>query len=186
MYKHGKNMGHNGCRKSKGEYQMIGLGKVVSLFAGLLLLAGYTAAASAVEASKDEAAIRAISPAWMKAYNAGDAKAVSGLYAEQAVLLPPGAPAAKGKAAILAYFTKDVVESAKAGITFSLDAKTDVGTSGDIGWESGTYAVKAKSGASVEIGKYLTVYQKSDGKWLIIRDTWNSDAPPAPATPAKK
>ena len=165
---------------------MIALGKVVSLFAGLLLLAGYTAAAFAAETSKDEAAIRAINPAWVKAYNAGDAKAISGLYAEQAVLLPPGAPAAKGNAAIQAYLAKDMAESAKAGFTFSLDAKTDVGTSGDLGWESGTYAVKAKSGAPVEIGKYLTVYKKSDGKWLIIRDTWNSDAPAAPATPAKK
>ena len=163
---------------------MIALGKVVSLFAGLLLLAGYTAAAFAAETSKDEAAIRAINPAWVKAYNAGDAKAISGLYAEQAVLLPPGAPAAKGNAAIQAYLAKDMAESAKAGVTFSLDAKTDVGTSGDLGWESGTYAVKAKSGASVEIGKYLTVFKKSDGKWLIIRDTWNSDAPPAPASPA--
>jgi uncharacterized protein (TIGR02246 family) len=165
---------------------MIGLGKVVSFFAGFLLLAGYTAAAFAGEASKDEAAIRAISPAWMKAYNAGDAKGVSALYAEKAVLLPPGAPAANGNAAIQAYFAKDVAESAKAGVTFSLDPKNDVGVSGDLGWESGTYAVKAKSGASVEVGKYLTVYKKSDGKWLILRDTWNSDAAPAPATPAKK
>ena len=165
---------------------MIGLGKVVSVFAGFVLLAGYTAAAFAAETSKDEAAIRAINPAWVKAYNAGDAKAISGLYAEQAVLLPPGAPAAKGNAAIQAYLAKDMAESAKAGFTFSLDAKTDVGISGDLGWESGTYAVKAKSGAPVEIGKYLTVYKKSDGKWLIIRDTWNSDAPAAPATPAKK
>ncbi|TMG96878.1 MAG: SgcJ/EcaC family oxidoreductase [Betaproteobacteria bacterium] len=166
---------------------MIALGKVVSLFAGLLLLAGYTAAAFAAETSKDEAAIRAINPAWVKAYNAGDAKAISGLYAEQAVLLPPGAPAAKGNAAIQAYLAKDMAESAKAGFTFSLDVKTDVGTSGDLGWESGTYAVKAKSGASVEIGKYLTVFKKSDGKWLIIRDTWNSDAStPPPAIPAKK
>ena len=165
---------------------MIGFGKVVSLFTGLLLLAGYTAAAFALEASKEEAAIRAINPIWVKAYNAGDAKAISGLYAEQAVLLPPGAPAAKGKAAIQAYFAKDTAESAKAGVTFSLDpkVKSNVGISGDLGWESGTYAVNAKSGASVEIGKYLTVYNKSGGKWLIIRDTWNSDAPPAPASPA--
>ena len=165
---------------------MIGLGKAVSVFAWLLVLAGYTAAAFAVEASKDEAAIRAINPAWVKAYNAEDAKTISGLYAEQAVLLPPGAPAAKGNAAIRAYLAKDMAESAKAGVTFSIDAKTDVGVSGDLGWESGTYAVKAKSGASVEVGKYLTVYKKSDGKWLIIRDTWNADAPPAPATSAKK
>ena len=65
---------------------MIALGKVVSLFAGLLLLAGYTAAAFAAETSKDEAAIRAINPAWVKAYNAGDAKAISGLYASPTLI----------------------------------------------------------------------------------------------------
>jgi len=165
---------------------MIGLTKVVTSFcAGFLLLSGYTSAASAAQTT-DEAAIRAISPIWAKAYNAGDAKAISALYAEQAVLLPPGFPAAKGKAAIQAYFVKDTAEPAKAGVTFSLDpkSKSDVSVSGDLGWESGTYAVNDKSGAAVEIGKYLTVYRKSGGKWLIIRDTWNSDAPPAPATPA--
>jgi uncharacterized protein (TIGR02246 family) len=164
---------------------MIGFARVVSLIAALLVLAGHTTAFAA-EASKDEAAIRAINPAWAKAYNAADAKAISSLYAQQAVLLPPGAPAANGNAAINAYFTKDMAESAKAGVTFSLDPKSDVGISGDLAWESGAYAVKAKSGATVESGKYLTVYKKSDGKWLIIRDTWNADAPPAPATPAKK
>jgi uncharacterized protein (TIGR02246 family) len=163
---------------------MNGLKNVVSFFAGLVLLTGYTATASAADASKDEAAIRAINPAWVKAYNAGDAKAISGLYAEKAVLLAPGAPAANGNAAIQAYFAKDMAESAKAGVTFSLSPKTDLGVSGDLGWESGAYAVKAKSGATVDAGKYLTVYKKSGGKWLIIRDTWNSDAPPAPASAA--
>jgi uncharacterized protein (TIGR02246 family) len=128
---------------------MIGLKKVVSFFAGFLLLAGYAAAASAAQASTDEAAIHAITQARVKAYNAGDAKTVSGLYAEQAVLLPPGAPAAKGKAAIQSYFAKDTAESAKAGVTFSIDAGSAVGTSGDLAWESGTYAVKAKSGAKL-------------------------------------
>ena len=163
---------------------MIGLRKAVSLFAALVLLAGYTAAASAAEASTEEAAIRAINQAWVKAYNAGDAKAISGLYAEQAVLLPPGAPAANGNTAIQAYLAMDMAESAKAGFAFSLGAKTDMGVSGDLAWESGTYAVKAKSGATVETGKYLSVFKKTGGKWLLIRDTWNADAPPAPASPA--
>jgi uncharacterized protein (TIGR02246 family) len=163
---------------------MIGLKKVVSFFAGFLLLAGYTAAASAVEASTEEAAIRAINQTWVKSYNAGDANTVAGLYAENAVLMPPGAPAARGSAAIRAFMVKEIAASAKAGAVFSLGAKPDVGASGDLGWESGTYAVKVKSGATVETGKYLSVYKKKDGKWLLIRDTWNSDAPPAPASPA--
>jgi hypothetical protein len=36
----------------------------------------------------------------------------------------------------------------------------------------------------VDAGKYITVFQRKDGKWVIIRDTWNSDgAPAAPAAP---
>ena len=150
-----------------------------SFVAGFVLLAGYAAAASAADTAKEEAAIRAINPAWAKAYNAGDAKGVAVLYADKAVLLPPGAPAANGKAAIDTYFAKDVAESAKAGVAFILSPKPDVGISGDLAWESGTYAVKAKSGAIVEVGKYLTVYKKTGGKWQIIRDTWNADAAPA-------
>jgi hypothetical protein len=38
----------------------------------------------------------------------------------------------------------------------------------------------------VDTGKSLSVARKRDGKWLMIRDTWNSDRPPAPppAAPA--
>jgi ketosteroid isomerase-like protein len=32
----------------------------------------------------------------------------------------------------------------------------------------------------VDAGKYVTVFQRKDGKWRIIRDIWNSDNPPAP------
>jgi len=33
----------------------------------------------------------------------------------------------------------------------------------------------------VDAGKYLTVFQRRDEKWMIIRDTWNSDTAPAAA-----
>src|SRR5215218_6628771 len=124
---------------------MLEFRKVVSFIAGVSFLLG-CAGASAGDKSKDEAAIRAVNPAWAKAYNAADAKGVSALYAQDAVLLPPGAPAANGNAAIQAYFAKDVAESAKAGVTFNLAPKTDVGISGDLAWESGAYTVKAKTG----------------------------------------
>src|SRR5678815_98782 len=129
-------------------------------------------------ASADEAAIRAQTAAWEKAYNGGDGKGVAALYAEDAVLMPPGAPAVSGRAAIQEYFTKDVAASKAAGAVFVLNPKTDVGVSGTMGWESGMYKVTVK-GAVVETGKFLSVSRKKDGKWLYIRDTWNADAPPA-------
>ena len=162
--------------------------KMAWLAAGIVVFAGFMGgvALAASPASADGAAIHAQSTSWEKAYNGGDAKAVAALYAEDALLLPPGAPGVRGRAAILEYFTKDIAGSRAAGVVFVVNPKTDVGVSGDQGWESGTYQVTVK-GAVVETGKFLSVSRKKDGKWLYIRDTWNSDAPPAPAaSPPKK
>lgn len=131
----------------------------------------------------DEAAMLALDGAWAKAYNAHDAKAVAALYAEDAVLLPPGAPRQSGRAAILTFFTKDIAESKAAGVMFVINPGTDTGVTGDWGWASGTYKATVK-GAVVETGKFLSVSRKKDGKWLYLRDTWNQDTPPAPAAPA--
>jgi uncharacterized protein (TIGR02246 family) len=155
------------------------------LVAGLVTLVGALAGnaqAASTAAAADEAAIRAQSTDWEKAYNAGDAKAVAALYSEDALLLPPGSPGARGRAAILAFFTKDIADSKAAGVVFVLNPKTDVGVSGNMGWESGTYTATVK-GAVVESGKFLSVSQKKNGKWLYLRDTWNADAAPAPAAP---
>ena len=151
---------------------------LVSVF---VALPGYARAAGGA----DEAGIRAQTTNWVTAYNGGDAKAVAALYAEDAILLPPGAPGAKGRAAILAFITKDIASAKVVGAVFNVDPKTDAGVSGKMGWESGTYTVTVK-GATVESGKFLSVSRKKDGKWLYIRDTWNADAAPAPAAPAKK
>jgi len=82
-----------------------------------------------------------------------------------------------GRAAIQAYFTKDIAASHAAGVVFNLDPHTDVGVAGNTGWESGTYTATIK-GTVVESGKFLSVSRKQGGKWHYLRDTWNVDAPP--------
>ncbi len=149
--------------------------------AGLVAMVGMTHAAPPASGA-DEAAIRAQSLSWAKAYNAGDATGVAAQYANGALLLPPGAPGVSGRAAILAFFTKDIAGSKAAGVVFNINPKTDVGVSGNMGWESGTYTATVK-GAVIESGKFLSVSRKKDGKWHYIRDTWNADAPPAPPEP---
>ena len=149
-----------------------------------IALAVFGIESSAADSAKEMAALQAVDQNWAKAYNAGDADAVANLYDEQAVLLPPGAPGVSGRAAIKSFFAKDVAGSQKAGVTFTLGAKPAGGVSGDMGWQSGTYAVKDKAGKVVETGKYLSVSMKKGGKWLYVRDTWNADGAPAPADSA--
>ena len=160
---------------------MLRFKSVFWLTAALAAIAGVSQGALAAPTA-DEAAIRAQSVSWAKAYNGGDAAAVAAQYADDAILLPPGAPAVRGRPAILAFFSKDVAESKAAGVVFNINPKTDVGVSGNMGWESGSYTVTVK-GAVVEAGKFLSVSRKKDGKWQYIRDTWNADAPPAPSAP---
>jgi len=155
----------------------------------MVAVAVFSVELRAADASKEMAALQAVDQDWVKAYNAGNADAVAALYDERAVLLPPGAPAVNGRAAIKAFFVKDTAESQKAGVTFSLGPKPAGGVSGDTGWQSGTYTVKDKAGKVVETGKYLSVSVKKGGKWLYVRDTWNADGAPTPgesAAPAKK
>lgn len=159
--------------------------RTIAAFCAAVAFAGLATESMAAGSAKDLAALEAVDQAWAKAYNAADADAVANLYDEQAVLLPPGSPAVKGRAAIKAFFAKDTAESQKAGITFVLDPKPAGGVAGDMGWQSGHYAVKDKSGKVIETGKYLSVSARKGGKWLYVRDTWNADGSPgAPDTPA--
>jgi uncharacterized protein (TIGR02246 family) len=166
------------------------LSRFQPVVAAVLCLSALATAAQAASKNADEDAIRAQTIAWEKAYNSADAKGVAAQYADDALLLPPGSPGVRGRAAILTFFTKDVADSKSAGATFVINYPTEVGVSGNMGWESGTYKVTMK-GAVIETGKFLSVSRKKDGKWLYIRDTWNADAPaaapaPAPASPPKK
>jgi ketosteroid isomerase-like protein len=147
------------------------------------------AAPPPVDTAAEEAALKAVTAAWLDAYNAGD---VEKMYAEDGVLMPPHAAVATGPAAIRAYLTADTAGAKAAGVKL-VPGPATAGVTGDTGWESGSYTIADASGATVDSGSYLSVSRKSNGKWLYVRDTYNSDRPlpapaaaPAPASSKKK
>ena len=123
---------------------------------------------------------------WMDDMNSGNADGVASQYAEDAILMPPNAPVATGRAAIREMLAKESAGMKAAGLTFKSTATTGLEISGDTAWMSGTYAVTDAKGTSVDVGKYLSVHKKTNGAWLYIRDTWNSDNPPPPPPPPAK
>ena len=152
------------------------------LAAALIAVAGCQ---KAQDTKADEAAIRAATDAWDDAYNAGNAEALGAQYAEDAVLQPPDAPAVSGRAAIQEFLAAESAKSSSAGVKFSIPGDGPVGVSGNLAYEAGSFSVSDASGATVTTGKYIGVFNKDkDGKWLLIRDTWNMDAPAAPPAPA--
>jgi uncharacterized protein (TIGR02246 family) len=168
--------------------------RTLKLFAPIigaaLLLAACAAPAAPppADTAADEAALKGITAEWLQAYNAGDVEKIVAMYAEDGVLMPPHVPVANGRAAIRAFLTTDTAGAKAAGIKL-VPGPSTAGVVGDTGWESGSYTVTDASGATVDGGSYMSVSRKSNGKWLYIRDTYNSDhpiPPPAPTTAAKK
>ena len=158
--------------------------RAAALWCAMLASAWLSMPATAADGTKELAALHAVDQVWVKSYNGGDASSAANLYDEQAILMPPGAAGIRGRAAIRDFLAKDMAGSAKAGVVFALDPKPDGGINGDMGWVSGTYVVTDKSGKVVDKGKYLSVSRKKNGKWLYIRDTWNSDGSVASADTA--
>ncbi|MBS0387708.1 MAG: DUF4440 domain-containing protein, partial [Proteobacteria bacterium] len=150
---------------------------------GLLALAGCAQNAGPVDTSADMAAMHDATNAWVQAYNAGDADKIVALYADDAIMMPPDGTSLKGHEAMKQYLSTDMAASKAAGVTFALDADSG-GVSGDLGWHSGFFHVAGANGASLATGKYVEVWHKADGKWLMIRDIWNNDAPAAAAAAA--
>jgi uncharacterized protein (TIGR02246 family) len=131
----------------------------------------------------DAAAVAAASIAWRETFNAGDPAAVTGLYAEDAVLSAPGKPVVRGRAAIGQYFVKTAAEFSSAGLTVADAPMGSAVASGDLGYQWKTYTISDRTGAVVGSGQLLTLFRRTAGKWLIVADTWNPEGIPAAGAP---
>lgn len=150
--------------------------KAAVFAAGLLALA--ICMPSVAGASADEAAIRTAGAAWDAAYRAHNVDALVPFYANDAVLMPQTAPTAKGQAAIRKFLLAYTAKLADGGYTQFVSAVVDIDISGKLGFRSGPYSIIDKSGVVVDLGKWLQIWRKVDGKWHIIRDISNSDTLP--------
>ena len=111
---------------------------------------------------------------WLSAFNGGDAAGVANIYATDARLLPPGAPAIVGRDAIEGFVKEFVATGAK--LTFNL---LTVHESGDLCAAVGEFDMKIP-GAPDDQGKYIEVWRRQgDGSWLIVDDIFNSSLPAA-------
>jgi uncharacterized protein (TIGR02246 family) len=110
--------------------------------------------------------------AWQKAYNAGDAAAVTALYTTDAKLLVPGAEPGSGPKAIQELIAADIALGGKLTLTL-----IDVVGFGDYALETGKWVATSPDGKHLDHGPYLVLYRKADGGWKMYRDIWNSSMP---------
>jgi uncharacterized protein (TIGR02246 family) len=134
----------------------------------------------------DVTALRDLDAQWAKTTATNDVDAIVAYYSDDASLLPPDAPIVTGKQAIRAAWAAMLAP----GVSLSWTAdKVEAARSSDLAYMTGNYTMSTKQSLSkapvTEQGKYVEVWKKqADGKWKVVADIFNSDAPtPAPAPP---
>jgi uncharacterized protein (TIGR02246 family) len=137
--------------------------------ASILALPVLTLAVVAPAQARDiRSEIEAANARWVAAYNKGDAAAVAQLYTEQATILPPGAPLAKGRAAIQAVW-----QGAMSGMKNVALKIVQVEQFGSVAREIGEFGGETATG-HVD-GKYVVLWRRVGGSWKLDTDIWNAN-----------
>lgn len=126
----------------------------------------------------DDQAIRTAMETLNQAVSGQNDSVAASLYAPDAVMMPPGTARVTGRDSIRAFWA--TIWPLKATLTMT---PAHIQISGDWAFEEGTWSwsMPTAAGEQRDHGNYVDVWQRVDGTWLITRDIWNSDQPPAAA-----
>ena len=124
-----------------------------------------------------EAEVRARSKAVVEAEQTGDYKEAVTFFAPDAVIQPANAPQFQGLDRLLELYETVLAQATEfEGTT----AEIVPAASGDMAWEYGInrFVFETPDGPMEAFGKYLLVWRKVSGEWLVAAISFSNDSPP--------
>lgn len=148
----------------------------------LLVVAGSCSRPPRNNSAAARAGIEATSRELTQSFMARDAKAISLLYTEDGAMMPPNDQPVLGRDAIEKYWGALLALPVQS---FRVETVEVFGSGdGNEATEEARYALVGPNGETVESGKALVIWRKTDAGWRLHRDMWSSNAPAnAPAGP---
>lgn len=137
----------------------------------------------------DATAIRNYETQWNQDWAAKDPAKLATYYADDAVVMAPGAPATAGKEAIVSEM-KQMFSDPAMMLQFKA-SRVEVAKSGEMAYSRGAYTMAMTDPQSHQVihdhGSYVTTYRKqADGTWKAVEDIATSEVPPAAPAAIKK
>jgi ketosteroid isomerase-like protein len=117
--------------------------------------------------------ITAMEKEYERASNARDVDAVVKYFAADAQSLANNEPTRVGIDSIRAGVKRDI-DSTPQGVNVTFNV-TGVWADGKYATETGTFVNTDSTGTVLSSGKYMTLFELRDGKYIAIRDIWNND-----------
>ncbi len=135
-------------------------------------------AAAPAGRADDEKAIRAADEAFVRAYNAGDPRAVAGLFTEDAEAVPEEGEAVRGREAIAGLFASIFEAGPRRKIEVAVDSLRFLAD--DVALETGRTTLSAANGQAPQVDRFTVLYVKRGGRWLQARVQEHPEAQDSP------
>jgi uncharacterized protein (TIGR02246 family) len=108
---------------------------------------------------------------WIDATKRKDVDTVLALYADDAIVLPPGAAPVTGRNAIREFYKQYYADPSQ--LLDEQFTNTSLVVRGDLAIDTAEYS------GEIDRGKNLVVWKRhKDGSWRLFRDMWSSSAGP--------
>ncbi len=108
------------------------------------------------------------------AYRNRDAAFIDRFYAENAVSYGEGREQLFGKQQILNHFRKKVVADSSRSFYFRYETIDVFNGADDILVETGKWIEMDKNDEELNSGYYMVMFQEQHGRWVAVRDIWNT------------
>lgn len=148
-----------------------------AIILAIVLAPGVGLAQGEVDRQAEAGKIRELSRQWVDAIKAGDVDTIAGMYTEDGLVMPSGAPQAQGPEAVGAVWA-GMMELPEFSLTFE-PSTIEIAEAGDMAYDVGTYQLsfQGEGGPVQDVGKYVVVWVKQDDEWKAAADIFNSDGP---------
>jgi ketosteroid isomerase-like protein len=124
-------------------------------------------------------ALRNAEAQWLAALKARDIDKMVSQYAPEAVGMYANEPICVGHQAVRKSCESWLADTVVSQTFSDVVDAVEVSASGDLAYSRGTnrFSYNTPKGIVEEVGKWVTIYKKIDGKWRVIVDIGNSDKP---------
>lgn len=129
----------------------------------------------------DEKAVRATAEAFTKAFNAGDAKTLGGLWASDAEYTDEAGNVLLGREAIEQEYAKLLKDNAGAVLALAIQSIRFLAP--DVALEKGIARVRDAAGENEAAARYTITHVKRDGRWIM---SVGRDEPYVPASNSER
>ena len=114
---------------------------------------------------------QAAADGWVAAFNSGDVAGLALTYCPEAKILPPDQPIVSGPAAIEEFW-----KSFNPGNVRIELSEVETLKLGEYWFREGTYNGLYPAEGEPRVGKFIEVWKRVDGVWLLHRHMWSPNA----------